>query len=172
MEKITNNIIGDFYMRKRSIYIIVIILVFIILITNKTDEFRIRVIANSELESDVELKELIALDINEYLIKYKVTKDNVHDHLDCLKGIVDKYHIEYTMVMKYENFPTKMINGKISKGGYYEALVITIGEGNGPNYFTVLYPEYYNVDYDMIQNGEVEYRSFIFDKLQELFNKS
>ena len=46
------------------------------------------------------------------------------------------FHINYGL----NYFPSKEFKGLNYQNGYYESLVITLGEGKGPNYWCVLYP--------------------------------
>src|SRR5690554_1381836 len=55
MEKNTNNIIGDFFMKK-YLGIILLIIVLILIIPNEQKEIRLRVIANSNSVEDQNLK--------------------------------------------------------------------------------------------------------------------
>ena len=64
---------------------------------------------------------------------------------------------------------TYIILGAIIKGvkynsGLYESLVITLGEGHGPNYWCVLYPPLCSID---TNKEEVEYRSYIKDLIDK-----
>lgn len=158
-------------MKKKVIIITVIVLIILIGFLNKKDEYRIRVIASSNSQTDIALKNEIANEINNYLIDNNITKDNIKSNIEDIEKIVASYEIEYTINDTYENFPSKEINGKISSGGYYKCLLITLGEGKGKNYFSVLYPEYYNADYGKVHNGDVESHFYFLEKLKELFSK-
>ena len=56
-----------------------------------------------------------------------------------------------------------MYLGKTYEEGYYESLVIYIGEAKGDNWWCVLFPNFCLVD----TSKDVEYRSYF----QELLNK-
>ena len=94
-----------------------------------------------------------------YVGQFAVVTENaeVKELLD--KKIKSNYKIE----LKETIFPAKTLKGKIMPAGKYMTLLITIGEGNGDNWWSILYPEFYGINYD--DAGEVEYRSFIYDLL-------
>ena len=54
-----------------------------------------------------------------------------------------------------------MFNGVKYKSGYYESLVVTLGNGLGPNYWCVLYPPLCLLD----NKEEKEYKIFIKEVL-------
>lgn len=63
------------------------------------------------------------------------------------------YKVELGMVP----FPTKMYGGAVYPAGDYEALRVTLGEGNGKNWWCVLFPPLCFVDAgsgDALQNGQ------------------
>lgn len=62
-------------------------------------------------------------------------------------------------------FPPKSLNDEVIPGGTYESLVITIGRGEGNNYWTLLYPEYYGITFEDINTGEVEIKSYFWELL-------
>ena len=49
--------------------------------------------------------------------------------------------------------------------GKYMTLLFIIGKGEGKNWWSILYPEFYGINYE--DSDEIEYRSFIYDFLNE-----
>ena len=81
-----------------------------------------------------------------------------------LKNELDKkIKINYKVELKETVFPAKVLKNEIIPSGKYMTLLITIGQGEGDNWWSVLYPEFYGVNYE--DSSEVEYRSFIYDLL-------
>ena len=74
-----------------------------------------------------------------------------------LKKKFTNYKVEYI----YDTYPAKSINGNIIPSGTYPTIRITLGNGMGSNWWSILYPEYFNLDYD--ETSEVEYRSYFYD---------
>ena len=68
----------------------------------------------------------------------------------------NKYNMEYTVDFGYNYFPEKKYRGLKYEEGYYESLVITIGEGKGDNWWCVLFPNLCLVDLENKTN--VEYK--------------
>lgn len=128
-------------------------------------ETRIRIIANSN--SEVDQKDKIKLrdalleiltenssqlkEVNPEEIKYFLSQKQLN--------INNQYKVEF----KQETFPAKVLDGKFLPSGTYMTLLITIGEGKGENWWSVLYPEFFGISYE--DENEIEYRSFIYDWL-------
>lgn len=173
MENSTNNIntVGGRNMKKAIIIFVFLVLILILVKFEMTSEFRVRVLANSDSYIDQSVKEEIAEDIDEYIINNDVTMKNISEHLECIEEVLKEHKVKYSLEITKENFPTKVVNGKLSSGGVYDTLVIKIGSGKGENYFSVLYPEYYGITYEDVKTGKVEYKSFIYETFKSLFSK-
>lgn len=138
-------------------------------INSKQNEFRIRVVANSNSSADQELKEEIAHRIDEYIIKNEVTKADLDKTVEDIRKILDEYNVQYKFEITKEKFPTKDVNNTISSGGKYQTLLITLGKGSGKNYFSILYPEYYGISYEEVKTGEVEFKSYFYELFKRIF---
>ncbi len=124
--------------------ILILIAFFVICImftdTNDSNELRFRVIANSDSTADQNLKLLVVRELK----KQEISTSN----LDILKQkaeyivLSNNYTYQVDVCIKNVEFETKYYNNKIIEGGIYKTIVVTIGEGKGKNYWTVLYPEY------------------------------
>lgn len=153
---------------KKLLFIIIIIFVVIIMFTdtNDTNELRFRVIANSDSIVDQNLKMKIVRELQ----KEKISPNN----LDIIKRkteyiiLSNNYNYKVDVSIKNQEFETKYYNNKIIEGGVYKTIVVTIGKGEGKNYWTILYPEYFNVSFEDINTGNVTYDIWIFRKLKEL----
>ena len=60
--------------------------------------------------------------------------------------------------VKYE---AKAYEEKIIQAGYYDTILITIDEGKGKNFWTLLYPEFFDISFD--GENEIEYHSYFYD---------
>ncbi len=144
-------------MKKKILIIVGIIIVALFLFTGK-EEMRVRVIANSNMTVDQELKKTIVKEITKEIIDL--------NNLDIIKKkveyIIQANHYSYSVTIKVEKqeFATKYYQTEVIKGGVYDTLVITIGEGAGDNYWSILYPEYFGVGFDDVSTGNVEYKSW------------
>lgn len=158
---------------KKGIVLIIIILLLVFMFNNKnseSDEIRVRVIANSNSYVDQSIKNDVVL-IMKKVINADDSYDMVLDKLDQLRKMLNEYseknNIEILLEFKDTVFPAKSLNGKIIEGGVYKTLLITIGNGNGNNYWSLLYPEYYGITFEDIDSENIIVRSFFYD----LFNK-
>ena len=65
----------------------------------------------------------------------------------------------------FNYFPKKEHNGIIYEAGEYESLVITLGQGEGDNFWCILFPPLCMVD----ENEDIEYKSIIKEVLKKIF---
>ena len=91
------------------------------------------------------------------IIDYTCLEQEILDIADA--RLFHNIKVEYTI----ESFPAKSYKGKFIPSGNYPTILVTIGEGNGNNFWTLLYPDFFNISFD--DNNEVEYRSYIYDKI-------
>ena len=59
------------------------------------------------------------------------------------------------------NYEAKAYEEKIIQAGYYDTILITIDEGKGKNFWTLLYPEFFDISFD--GENEIEYHSYFYD---------
>jgi stage II sporulation protein R len=114
---------------------------------------RLHVKANSDTEEDQALK----LKVRDRILKetaplfeksesIEETRAIVKENLDNIKSIAEKvikeegkdYPVEVYFGM--ENFPTRKYGEIVLPAGEYEALLVTIGEGKGQNWWCVMFP--------------------------------
>ena len=168
---------------KTKIFLILLVLIIIgVYNESKTEvsipnnSIRLRVIPNSNESKDINIKE----QVKDYLETdvYTLLKDT--NSIDSARNIINNnishienninnifkdnnYNIPYEVNFGYNYFPQKVYLGKTYEEGYYESLVIYIGEAKGDNWWCVLFPNFCLVD----TSKDVEYRSYF----QELLNK-
>ncbi|MBQ6817669.1 MAG: stage II sporulation protein R [Bacilli bacterium] len=156
---------------KITIIIIICILLFGMFMDNNEDNrIRIRVVSNSNDYVDIYHKEKVK-DIVCNVINADDTKEEVLKKLNDVEELVNQYAMNNNLDIIVEfgvtNFPPKELNGKIISGGNYETLLVTIGQGKGNNYWTLLYPEYFGVTFEEIYSGDVEIRSYFYDLINK-----
>ena len=165
--------------------IIVAVIMTIILVINKKEEYilipnesiRIRVIANSNDDYDIKIKEILKDKLNIELEKIlgninniKDIRKNINNNLDFINNFVDKileelnYKQKFSVKYGFNYFPEKIFNGIKYDSGLYESLVVILGDGKGPNYWCVLYPPICSIDNN---KDEIEYRSLLIDLLNK-----
>lgn len=145
--------------------------------SNKDDILRIRVIANSNSEHDQQVKNEIS---NNLKIKlYDLLKDEndidsarkiINNNIYTLSEDIEKSLVneDYSYSINYglNYFPEKEYNGKTYKEGKYESLLVTLGKGEGNNWWCILFPPLCLVEAEESEE-EVEYDFFfknIIDK--------
>jgi len=139
---------------KKILGIVVLIIVVIMLISPEK-EVRIRVIANSDSQYDQNVKIVVAKRLKDLL---EETRD-----LDIIKKeveyLISDYHCDYSVNVTYkkQKYSPKQVDSKVIPGGVYKTLVIELGTASGKNYWSMLYPEYFNVSFEEVNNGDVEF---------------
>lgn len=141
------------------------------------ESIRVRVIANSNIENDLNVKENVKDDLNrtvEKLLKNvksieearKILINNIPNITVSVEKSLNKnnYPKDFSVNYGLNYFPEKEFKGVKYSEGYYESLVITIGNGEGNNYWCVLYPPLCLID---TNKEDVEYRSYIKDILNK-----
>ena len=117
------------------------------------EAIRIRVIANSNSDYDQNIKnkvkDKIEYDMYNLLKNTKKlyeARELIKNNLDELESNVyttlqkENYKLPFTINFGLNYFPKKEFKGIIYDEGYYESVVITLGEGLGDNWWCVLFP--------------------------------
>ena len=117
------------------------------------EAIRIRVIANSNSSYDQEIKfkvkESIEYDMYNILrntVDLKEARKLIKNNLDTVENNIDtllqqeKYYLPFEINFGLNYFPKKEFKGIIYDEGYYESVVVTLGEGLGDNWWCVLFP--------------------------------
>lgn len=142
------------------------------------DAVRIRVVPNSNSEEDQAVKGKVKdkLEIKMYsLLKNtknseeakKVIEANLNGVKKDVKTVLDeeKYDKDYQVNFGMNYFPEKKYKGVTYEEGYYESLLVTIGEGKGDNWWCVLFPPLCLVEAE--DNTDVEYKSIVKEILDK-----
>lgn len=142
------------------------------------DALRIRVIANSNSEYDQEIKTIVKEQIQFKLYNLlrntkgigearKIINDSLPMIDDEVKRILSElnYELGYDINYGLNYFPSKEYKGTTYEEGYYESLVITLGSGEGDNWWCVLFPPLCLIEAE--DSKDVEYTSFV----KELIDK-
>ena len=142
------------------------------------DALRIRVIANSDGDYDQQVKEIVKDNIQYKM--YELLKNTkgveearriINNNLTYIDEEVRltlmklNYELGYDINFGLNYFPSKEYKGITYEEGYYESLVITLGEGKGENWWCVLFPPLCLIEAN--ENDEVEYTSFVKELLEK-----
>lgn len=144
------------------------------------DAIRIRIIpnSNSEFDQNIKLKVRDKLEITMYdLLKgassSEEAREIIEDNLDLVdkdvKNILDKenYNLGYEVNYGYNYFPEKEYKGVKYAEGYYESLLVTLGKGEGDNWWCVLFPPLCLIEGE--KGEEVEYKSIVAEIIEKYF---
>ncbi len=142
---------------------------------------RFRVLANSNSPRDQKIKEDVRNRMqNELYNLLKSTSDInaarvlINDKITYFNDIVAEeikdagysYTIDYGM----HHFPSKVYKGITYEAGEYESLLVTLGEGQGDNWWCVLFPPLCLLEAEETSDtNEVEYKSFIKELIEKYF---
>ena len=158
---------------KKTITIISIIIT--ILCINKIPDndkemIRFRIIANSNSIEDQKLKKKVLKEVSKNIINKNIkTIDEerkfIKSNIPLIEEDVKKNTLDYKINYGKNYFPTKKYNEKIYPEGYYESLVITLGDGSGENFWCILFPPLCMIDED----ENIEYKSFIKEAINKYF---
>lgn len=170
---------------KRKIFLILLLLVIISLYKTSNQviiipdsSIRLRVIPNSNSPEDIYIKEQVKKYLETNI--YTLTKDTttieesrtiINNNLDNIDSNINEIFTTNTYPLSYkinygENyFPEKIYQGVTYKEGYYESLVISIGEAKGDNFWCVLFPNFCLID----TQEDHKYKSYFKELINKIF---
>ena len=138
------------------------------------DAIRFRIIANSNSIEDqkekIEIRnelEPIISDILNNSDSKEETKNEIDLNMNKINNVINKYNSNYDINYGLNYFPEKNYKGVTYKGGNYESLVVTLGDGLGDNWWCVLFPPLCLLEANETDYDDITYTSY----LQELLNK-
>jgi|SRR5690625_302604 len=118
------------------------------------DAIRLRILANSDKSEDQQIKHTIRDRVNAEITEWVEEMTNIDDARELIEqrinrvqtiaenviqeeGLSEDVHVTYD---KEVTFPRKLYGSYLYPEGEYEAILITIGEGKGENWWCVLFP--------------------------------
>ena len=173
---------------KRTIIIFIIMILTYIIIGNVVaknnlipeDAIRIRVIANSNSEYDQEIKTKVKEQVEHDM--YNILKDTtkiddarkkIQENLDVVEESInntlqkEEYKLPFKINYGLNYFPEKEFKGIKYKGGYYESVVVILGEGLGDNWWCVLFPPLCLIEAE--ESTDVEYTTMVKTIIDKYF---
>lgn len=144
------------------------------------EAIRIRIVAHSNNEYDQNIKgkvkSSVQLLLNNELKDVKtieMAREKVINSVNLVKKDVNNvlklnnYNRNYNVNYGYNYFPKKEYKGVKYDEGYYESLLITLGDGLGDNWWCLLFPPLCLLEAE--ESTEVEYKSYIKEVLDKYF---
>ena len=172
---------------KNKVCLIVFLLLLIVCVslflpkTQEYDYLRLHIRANSNLAIDQNVKYEVKACVVEYLtpifcnVKSKNEAVNlVEKHCLTIKSKCDAVLREkgfnYVSNVKVNNeyFPTRTYQNTTLESGYYDAVIIELGEAQGDNWWCVMYPPLCFVNKNE-NNMQIKYESKIWEWIKSLF---
>lgn len=171
---------------KKTLFLIFIILIIYYIIGVGSEEIikipneaiRFRVIANSNNTQDQDIKYEVKDEIEEYMSTILQNVDTIEESRTIISNNLDNidkkvsniftkrnYTLDYDINFGLNYFPQKEFKGITYEEGYYESLVITLGEGKGNNWWCVLFPPLCMLEAE--ESTEVEYKSFVKEIIEK-----
>ncbi len=144
------------------------------------DAIRIRVIANSDSEYDQQIKAKVKdivqndmynilkdiKDLNE--ARTKISSNLKYVESDIYKTLQEEnYELPFSINFGLNYFPQKEFKGITYKEGYYESVVVTLGEGLGSNWWCVLFPPLCMIEAE--ESTDVEYTTLVKTIIDKYF---
>ncbi len=145
------------------------------------DYLRLHIRANSNLECDQQLKYRIKEKVVEILSPKLVSVSSkteavkvVQQNSALLKSkcqeMIKNHGFSYSVNIKISNeyFPTRTYANTTLNSGYYDAVIVELGEAKGDNWWCVMYPPLCFVNKNE-NNAQIKYKSAIMEWLNKWF---
>lgn len=173
----------------KKVMIILCVLMIVLINNVKAEEIiipneaiRIRVIANSNSKEDQFVKGQVRNSIQEQMADLLkdatsieevrgILNNNLKDFDFTVEKVLKRYNVVDDFEINYglNFFPEKQFKGVTYEEGYYESIVITLGKGEGDNWWCVLFPPLCLMEIEEENIDDVEYKSFIKETLDKFF---
>ena len=145
--------------------------------------FRIHIVANSDSIDDQILKYNIAKKVDDYINKITTNCNNKSESKQAIKKNIQNILNICSETIKENNlnYSVKAYIGKLSyeekqkdnihmNAGIYDSLKIIIGDGNGQNWWSLIYPSSLAIDGEQdIFTSETKYTFGIIELFKKLF---
>lgn len=177
-------------MKKLIIITIIITTIFLIkdllvqeLVIIPDDAIRLRVIANSDSDTDQIIKNKVTMSLEEDIKNIiqnseniNTTRQKINENMLSIDNNIkntlknENSNIEYKVEYGQNYFPAKNYKGVVYKEGKYESLIVTLGKGEGKNFWCVLFPPLCLLDKNE-NNKDIEYHLLVKDVLNKYLKK-
>ncbi|WP_152656872.1 stage II sporulation protein R [Oceanobacillus sp. CFH 90083] len=118
------------------------------------EAIRLRILANSDSEQDQNIKHKVRDEVNKVITEWvediediEEARTLINDRLPELEEVVKNTLVNENSEQDFEleygenvSFPAKLYGNYLYPAGEYEAILVTLGEGSGANWWCVLFP--------------------------------
>jgi stage II sporulation protein R len=140
------------------------------------EAIRLRILADSDSDKDQAIKRLVRDEVNKNITLWVKDLTSLEDARNVIKSKLPEIQAIAEEVVSSQGsttyvktefdkvqFPTKLYGQFLYPAGEYEAILITLGEGEGANWWCVLYPPLCFLDFS---NGEAVSEGFEGEKTE------
>lgn len=139
----------------------------------------IRAHSNSDVDQNIkyEIKNVLVEFLTPYLCNVE-TKEKaveiINKYSPILKSkclnVLQKNNFDYSVNIKVSNeyFPTRTYSNTTLESGYYDAVIVELGEAQGDNWWCVMYPPLCFVNKNENVN-QIKYKSGIYEWFKKMF---
>lgn len=143
------------------------------------ESIRFRIIPNSNSIEDLYIKEEVKKSLEENILSIsdattlEEERTLIQDNIPLIKQNISNVFLEndynetYSVNFGLNYFPEKEYAGVKYNEGYYESLVVEIGEAKGDNFWCVLFPPLCLLERE--SNEDVEYSSIVLELINKYF---
>ena len=144
------------------------------------EAIRLRVVANSNKENDQKIKMKLSIEMENEIQTLLKDTTNIKEANHIINNNMEMLNLKIKRVLLEENypndykltfgntfFPEKKYKGVLYEQGYYNTLLITLGKGEGNNWWCVLFPPLCLMEAEENNTGETEYKFFVKELLDK-----
>ena len=149
----------------------------------ETGFIRIHVRANSNSEGDQRVKYEVKEAVVDYLtpliaegetfeFAYEILKQNLENIEKIANDVLERNGYLYVSKAKLnqEYFPTRSYGEITLENGFYDALILELGSGEGDNWWCVVYPPLCFIGAEGNDYKNIKYKSKLVEIVQKFFN--
>lgn len=150
-------------------------------VSQETQYLRIHIRANSNSDEDQSVKYKVKDEIVEALIplladveSFDEAKSIVSQNFGYIEEVADKilsdngFNYTSNASIKNEYFPTRSYDEITLEEGYYDALILNLGSGDGDNWWCIVFPAFCFTQTKKIDN--IEYISRIWEIIKSVIS--
>ncbi len=118
------------------------------------EAIRLRILANSDSEKDQDIKHKVRDEVNKVITEWVENIEDIEEARELINNRLPELEEVVRDTLKQENsdqdfeleygenvsFPAKLYGNYLYPAGEYEAILVTLGEGSGANWWCVLFP--------------------------------
>lgn len=144
---------------------------------------RVHIRANSNSQVDQSVKMQVKASVVDFLTPKLTAGDSfekayeiIEDNLDEIEKVTDKvledngFCYKSKAKLNEEYFPTRSYGELTLTDGFYDALIIELGEAEGNNWWCVVYPPLCFIGAEGSDTNNIKYKSKLYEIVQNFFD--